>query len=133
MNLMGTSISAALMTEGGMLVACAFLFPVTVLRAADVYVVAPNAYMFANGPNASVGAFLIEQRGLSSQRYQQVYDASQFSAVNPQGGFISTIFVRADENNSHLIMSTIGNIQIDLSTTPKPPDGLSTTFAGNVG
>lgn len=103
------------------------------LKAADVGVFVPASQLFTDGNSGDTYPFLIEQQNFTSMRYQQVYGASEFSAVNPNGGFINQILFRADSHNTHTIMSTIGNIEIDLTTTAKPPDGLSTTFANNVG
>jgi hypothetical protein len=64
-------------------------------------------------------------------RYQQVYDASDFSRVPAGGAFISRIFLRADCGNTGGYLST--NLQLNLSTTPKGPDQLSALFAENAG
>jgi hypothetical protein len=65
----------------------------------------------------------------TSERYQQVYLASQFGS----GGLITQIAFRPDGILGLAFSVTIANIQIDLSTTAEAPDGLSTTFADNVG
>ncbi len=68
-----------------------------------------------------------------SQRYQQVYDASEFTSFGlpvviseitfrPDAGFFGSAF-----------STTITSIQINLSTTSSGPDALSMTFASNVG
>jgi hypothetical protein len=66
---------------------------------------------------------------LAPQRYQQVYDASQFAG----GGLITQIAFRPDGLVGGSFTVTIANIQIDLSTTSAAPDALSNTFASNVG
>jgi len=69
---------------------------------------------------------------LPSQRYQQVYSASDFSSLSgPQE--ITQILFRPDAYAGSAFSSTFSNIQINLSTTSKAPDFLSTTFANNVG
>ncbi len=103
------------------------------LTAADIGIIVPAGLTFTNGDAGTAVPFLIEQAGLSSTRYQQVYAAAQFSALQGAGGLINSLLFRADEHNTHPIQSTIGNIQIDLSTTAALPDGLSATFANNVG
>jgi hypothetical protein len=65
----------------------------------------------------------------SSLRDQQVYAASQFGS----GGLITQIAFRPDFNLGGAFSSTIDNIRIDLSTTSRAPNELSTTFASNVG
>ncbi len=67
----------------------------------------------------------------SSQRYQQVYDASQFTLM-PGGGYITAISFRVNGTLGPFT-STLPDVQLDLSTTPKTPGGLSLTFADNIG
>jgi hypothetical protein len=79
-----------------------------------------------------------------SLRYQQVYDGSQFMG-EPQdgwitnlyapvanGGWITDLFFRA-EAHSCAFFATVSNVQIHLSTTQRPPDGLSPVFGENTG
>jgi hypothetical protein len=80
--------------------------------------------------------FLFYNDRTPSSRYQQVYASSDF--LNGEGG---TVHI----SGPHLITQitfttgagfldvTLNNIQIDLSTTLKQPDGLSTTFSVNIG
>jgi hypothetical protein len=70
--------------------------------------------------------------GLITQRYQQVYNASGFSSLT--GPFdITDIEFRPDASQGAAFSSTLPNVQIDLSTTSITADGLSATFANNVG
>jgi hypothetical protein len=95
-------------------------------------VVAPNSLettegKFDNGFPFNIGFF-----SLSSQRYQQVYAASEFASFSgPQN--ITQILFRPDEFFGNAFSSTLPNIQINLSTTSKAPDRLSTAFADNIG
>jgi hypothetical protein len=66
---------------------------------------------------------------INPQRYQQVFAASEFG----NGGLITQIAFRPDGIVGKSFLLTIGNIQIDLSTTLAAPDGLNSTFATNVG
>jgi hypothetical protein len=75
-----------------------------------------NAYPFNIGPS-------------QSQRYQQLYAASQFGG----GGLITQIVFRPDATFGNAFTSTLPDIQIDLSTTSATDDGLSSTYANNVG
>ncbi len=66
-------------------------------------------------------------------RYQQIYDASQFSALSG-AALITQIIFRPDASQfGGACATTYANIQIDLSTTSATPSTLSTTFASNVG
>src|SRR6202011_1478767 len=65
-------------------------------------------------------------------RYQQVFDASQFSRLSPGGGLINRIAFRG-HGPGVPFTGTVAQLQINLSTTSKSPDGLSSTFAQNVG
>ena len=97
-----------------------------------VFIVSPGAQATTEG-NANNGfPFNIAAFGLNSQRYQQVYLASEFAGVSgPQ--FVTQIAFRPDAGSGGAFSATLPNIQINLSTTPRGPDGLSTTFADNVG
>ena len=68
----------------------------------------------------------------STMRYQQIYAASQFGAMPAGGAFITGIAFRLDANWGSF-STTLPAVQINLSTTSKAPDGLTTTFASNVG
>jgi hypothetical protein len=92
-------------------------------------VVVPNGNAMVEGNSNNGYPFDLGGTGLSSQRYQQVYAASQFSG----GGMITEIAFRPDAISGGAFMSTLPDMQIDLSTTSAPDDGLSTTFANNVG
>jgi hypothetical protein len=90
-------------------------------------VVAPNSARTTEGDYDNAWPF---NRGdFGSQRYQQVYAASQFGGP----GLITQIVFRPDATDGQAFTSTLPDIQIDLSTTSAPDDGLSTTFANNVG
>jgi len=65
-------------------------------------------------------------------RYQQVFDASQFSRLTPGGGLINRIAFRG-HGPGVPFTGTVAQLQANLSTTSKAPDGLSSTFADNVG
>jgi hypothetical protein len=64
-------------------------------------------------------------------RYQQVYDASQFSRVPVGGAFITRIWLRANCGSYRSLIST--NLQLTVSTTGRAPDQLATAFVDNVG
>ena len=74
--------------------------------------------------------------GVNSTRMQQVYNASEFSSLLPQGGWVTGIWFRADASpggGGHAFSTTLANVQINLSTTARSADGLSLNFADNVG
>ncbi len=68
-----------------------------------------------------------------SQRYQQVYSASEFSGLRAGGEFITQIAFRPNASLGAAFSRTLPDIRIDLSTTSSGPDALSYTFASNVG
>jgi len=81
------------------------------------------------GPDAPPpGGFLYD-----SVRYQQVYEASQFAALGPGGEFVVSITIRIDSDVGEGFAAVLRDVQVNLSVTQKPADGLSTTFAENVG
>jgi hypothetical protein len=65
-------------------------------------------------------------------RYQQVFDAGQFARLNSGGGLINRIAFRG-HGPGVPFTGTVAQLQVNLSTTSKAPDGLSSTFADNVG
>lgn len=109
------------------------LFQIAALPArADILIVSPGAETSTEGSGNNGFPFNIAQFALSSQRYQQVYGASDFSSL---GGpeLITQILFRPDAQSGSAFSSTLPNVQIDLSTTAAAPDALSPTFASNVG
>jgi PEP-CTERM motif len=97
------------------------------------FVVVPNSLAGVEGNSNNSGPFNIAQVGLTEQRYQQVYAASQFAAIPAGGAFITQITFRPDASTGAAFSSTLPSIRIDLSTTGAAPDALSTTFASNTG
>jgi hypothetical protein len=65
-----------------------------------------------------------------SMRYQQVYAASEFG---PTSIWIDAILFRPDSGAGQPFFSTFPSVQVNLSTTSAGLDGLSSTFAANVG
>ena len=92
--------------------------------------VVPNALETTPANQANASPFL----AAGGQRYQQVYDASQFSSF---GGprVITEIAFRCSVSSCYTspFSFTFDPVEIHLSTTAAQPDGLSTTFANNVG
>jgi hypothetical protein len=103
---------------------------VTANQAQAAQVVSPNGNASAEGNNANGFPFNISSFGLSSQRYQQVYDASEFSSAM----LITRISFRPDApDGGSSFSSTLPSIQFDMSTTSVAADTMSATFASNVG
>jgi hypothetical protein len=96
-------------------------------------VVVPNSAATTEGDLNNSFPFNIAIIGLPSQRYQQLYAASQFGGLPSGGGLITQIVFRPDATFGHAFTSTLPDIQIDLSTTSAADDGLSSTYANNVG
>jgi len=93
-------------------------------------IVAPNNLASTEGNSSS--AFPFDLGASSSQRYQQVFAASEFASLSgPQ--LLTQIAFRPDTIFGTAFSSTISNVEINLSTTNKTPDGLSTAFADNIG
>jgi hypothetical protein len=65
-------------------------------------------------------------------RYQQVFDAAQFSRWNPGGGFIYRLAFRGHGPGVPFV-GAVAQLQVNLSTSSKAPDALSSNFAENVG
>ena len=91
-------------------------------------VVVPNSARTTEGNTNNGYPFDLGQTGLTSQRYQQLYAASQFGS----GGLITQIIFRPDATSGQAFTSTLSDIQIDLAYSNAPDDGLSTTYANNI-
>src|SRR3984893_15100351 len=90
--------------------------------------VVPNEWTTAQGDTGNLLPLFSEQ----PIRYQQVFDASQFSRLNSGGGLINRIAFRG-HGPGIPFTATVPQLQVNLSTTSKSPDNLSSTFAENVG
>jgi hypothetical protein len=90
---------------------------------ADVPLIVPG-YLATQEFSQSSGTFSI------AQRVQQVYGASEF----PNGPIlIRGIYWRPSPSDGFAFRTVVPDIQVNLSTTSKQPDGLSPAFADNVG
>src|SRR3989442_11662805 len=65
-------------------------------------------------------------------RPYEIYDASQFSHIDPGGAYITEIFFRAD-SSIRTVGALVTNIQVNQSTTSQSVTNLSPVFANNVG
>jgi len=97
-----------------------------------VEIVAPNGFETVDGDTGNLFPFFATSATNNSMRYQQVFDASEFGAIGAGGGAITEIAFRA-HSDSPPFAAPLASIQINLSTTANAADGLSTTFADNVG
>ncbi len=89
--------------------------------------VAPGAWTSTEGPTNNT--FPV---GSSGVRYQQVYAASEFISAGPQI-LISAMRFRRDGSTGGTGFTDTITWSLGLSTTSAAPDGLSTTFASNIG
>ncbi len=90
-------------------------------------IVVPSAQALVEGNSNNGFPFNLAAFSRTSQRYQQVYSASEFS-----GPFLITdIEFRPDASSGAAFSSTLPSIRIDFCTTPAAPDALSATFATN--
>jgi len=99
----------------------------------DTLIVVPGAQATSEGNSSNPFPFFVNAfDDLSSQRYQQVYAASSFSAlIGPS--LITQILFRPDAGDGSAFASTLSDVQINLSTTSAAHDALSFKFASNVG
>lgn len=100
-------------------------------------VITPNGQASVEGNSDNAFPFDIGQdvgeAPSGTQRYQQVYSASDFAALTAGGEYITQIAFRPDGIAGGAFSTTLSSIRIDLSTVSAGPDALSTTFADNVG
>lgn len=101
------------------------IFDVSIFRGP---LVVPNQWSTAFGDTGNLFPLYSDQ----PIRYQQVFDSSQFSRLNPGGGLITRIAFRG-HGPGVPFTGTLPQLQVNLSTTGQSPDSLSSTFADNVG
>jgi hypothetical protein len=91
-------------------------------------VVVPNSLLTQQGDTGNLLPILSP----NPIRYHQVVDHTQFATFASGGEYISQIAFRV-HSPGIAFTATISSLQVNLSTTPKAPDALSSTFAANVG
>jgi len=97
---------------------------------ASANVVAPGAFEFVDAPDANC----IPLTGcLDTDRYQQVYSASEFLGPIEISGIAFRLDATAGNISALPLSFTLSNVSLGLSTTSGGPDGLSATFADNRG
>ena len=90
--------------------------------------VVPNANAAVEGNVDNVFPFFFP----GGMRYQQVYDSSQFGSFGGKR-LITHIVFRPDSTFGDAHSTDISDLEVSLSTVNIGPDGLSTTFANNLG
>ena len=114
-------------SEAPLLAVLLISWPTFAYTQTPVSVVAPPEAITIQDGNSSFAPFE------TSGRFQQVYDSSIFSVrFPPTAGLIQQVLFRVDIAG-HGFRATIPNIQLNLSTTGRSADSLSTIFANNVG
>lgn len=94
-----------------------------------VWVFAPPAAATTNNGNSAFAPFDGE-----AGRFQQVVSASDFSTLGGgAGGMVYGVAFRVDAWLGIGFDEIIPNIQLNLSTTSRGPDGLSVVFDQNIG
>jgi len=85
---------------------------------------------FGQSGNSSLGAPFATS---TSSRLQQVYRNGAFPGIPPTSAFlIQGIYFRVDENAT-FFDEMLSSVQVNLSTTSRGPDGLSSIFSENIG
>jgi hypothetical protein len=107
-------------------VVASLVFTIALANAADV--VAPNSLLSQQGDTGNLLPILSP----NPIRYQQVIDHGQFATMAAGGEYITQIAFRV-HSPGIAFTASISSLQVNLSTTSKTPDALSSTFAANVG
>ncbi|QBQ55813.1 PEP-CTERM sorting domain-containing protein [Nitrosococcus wardiae] len=98
----------------------------TVNETQATVLIAPNALATEEGNANNAAPFTF------SSRYQQVFEASEFSSLSGLA-LITKISFRPDAVFGQAFSATIPNIQISFSTTSAVPDELNPIFSNNTG
>ncbi len=104
--------------------------PTLTAHAQQNNVVVPNSLANTEGSGNNSYPFNIFPLAVSSLRFQQVFNAGEFGTRRL---LITDLEFRPDAAQGIDFLGFINDIQINLSTTSAAADGLSTTFANNVG
>jgi MYXO-CTERM domain-containing protein len=97
-------------------------------------IVAPNGDATTEGNSNNVSPFSAGWFGTNpTARYQQVYNSNQFAAAGSTMDIGAIAFRFASIVAAQTETDVFPDVQIDLSTTAAAADGLSATFANNVG
>ncbi len=92
-----------------------------------INLVVPNANALTKGDNANGFPFALAYH--DTQYYQQIYDASQFGLLWPNGGTINSVGFRGYPTWPTMVYS----VTLTLSTTTRAVDGLDTNLSSNLG
>ncbi len=102
---------------------------VTVTVAHADFIAVPIALQNIEGNLSNAAPF--NTGTLPSERYQQVYAASDFGSLDAL--LITALAFRPEHSNQTPFSVTLPDIQINLSTTTRQPDDLSPLFLSNLG
>ena len=99
---------------------------------------ADPGYVFSPDPalanSGGTGVYLFKSSEMPSARRQEVHAASVFAAASGSALVITELSYSTPTWSGRVpIDVTLPNIEIRMSTTQKQPDGLSVSFADNVG
>ena len=110
---------------------CSQVFLRTATFAADSFVIA-TPFGFADSPTGYAREpFALEELGVPSCRYQQVFGAVLFSSLGGQPAYISLIGFLSDPTFGRGFGANLPSVEILLGTTQRNPNELSTIFANN--
>jgi hypothetical protein len=119
--------------SGGAAIVTAVLFTIAAATSArGAPVVVPNSLASVEGNASLFTPFNLTAINVTTARYQEVFAASNFTALTG-GGSITAIAFRPDGASGSAFVAPDVPLRIDLSTTSAAPDAMSTTFANNVG
>lgn len=123
---MQTSVLRSLRTLSALMLGAMLTAFGTVSETRATVLAVPNALATEEGNSNNAMPFSV------SSRYQQVFAASEFSALSGPA-LITEISFRPDAVFGGPFSATIPSIQISLSTTPAAPERLDGMFANNIG
>jgi hypothetical protein len=118
-------------TRTNLSLTCLLLSLGTLVARGDLVVAVPGQFEWEPGDASTWWPFGYFSDRTPSCRYQQVYDASEFAAITNGGGWINGLAFRLKGGTG--LGALLPDIQINLSTTGREPDGMSLVFSENVG
>ena len=110
---------------------CCLFSPVMLLAQATVIPVPLSGSAGPTWSQIPFSGFYLQD--VPPTRFQQVYAASVFANVIPDGGWISALWFVGDPTVGRQWGAYLPRVEILVTVTPKNPDALSTVFAENLG
>lgn len=111
--------------------ACCLISPVILIAQAQIIPVPLSGSAGPTWSQIPFSGFYLQD--VPPTRFQQVYGASAFASIIPQGGWITSLWFVSDPIVGRQWNAYLPRVEVLITVTPRNPDELSTVFAENFG